>query len=384
VIGRVLRRRAAGCGLAVALAVLAALPAGGTAAGILNLREGAADARTADRIRAVNSWWERQHPGQTPCRTCEIRPPGSSLVWTYYRRQGYFPNWVRAARDLLRRERAGEVAGYRAGVEEVVSYSARRRSPDGLVFRVNESPYLSPDSTRPPWRDAMGQGLILTLIVPTIASDSTSAERDRAFTLASEYLNSFAVHWRDGGVAATGTAGGGWYLEYATERGDRARVLNGFMQSLVSLDRFAGQADTLAADPRWAGLRDRAREYVRLGALELHAHLDRYDFGGGLSRYSLAKPDAAPAVYQVYHRQLLLRLRDVPYLPQEWRDHYEDVRVLWGGKTTDASLVPGWAAPAGVIALALAALLALRRRAVVRRRRQRASSGPVPESGRPG
>ena len=333
---------------------------------LLNLREGAADPATVARLTAVNDRWARENPGRMPCRKCEIRPPGSNLLWVYYRRQGFFPNWVSAARDLLRRQRAGEVETYQAGVREIVSYGKLRTSPDGLRYRINESPYLAPDSTPPPWRDAMGQGLILTLFVPAITAEATPEQVAEAKALATEYLNSFAVHWRDGGVMTDGSAGGRWYLEYATEKGDKARVLNGFMQTLVSMNRFSDQADTLASDPEWAALRDRAREYVRLGALELNAHIDKYDYGvDQLSRYSLAKPDPAPAVYQTYHRQLLLRLQDIEYLPKDWREHFSAVRVMWGGSEDSFDFVRWWTILLAVLVL-VGLILTFRRWQVVR------------------
>jgi hypothetical protein len=333
-----------------------------TAKPLLALREGATTPADAARIAAANAWWQKGHPGETPCRKCVMRPPGSDLLWTYYRRQGFFPNWVSAARDLLRRHRAGEVAGFRRGVEEIVSYSVERVSPQGIRYRINESPYLAPDSTPPPWRDAMGQGLVLTLFIPAIPANPSAAQVANGLEHATAYLNSFAVHWRDGGVAADGSAGGRWYLEYATEKGERARVLNGFMQSLVSLDRFAKQAERFGADPRWGALRDRAREYVRLGALELDAHLDEYDLGGGISKYSLTREGPAPDVYQTYHRQLLRLLQDVEYLPKPWREHFSDVRVAWGGRG-DGTPVVTW------LGVLLAGLLLTLFVAVIRRRR---------------
>lgn len=333
---------------------------------ILVLRDAATTPANAARIVAANAWWQQRHPGKTPCRKCVMRPPGSDLLWTYYRRQGFFPNWVGAARDLLRRDRAGEVAGFRRGVEEIVSYSVVRMSPEGIRYRINDSPYLAPDSTPPPWRDAMGQGLILTLFVPAIPEDPTPARLDAGLTHATEYLNSFAVHWRDGGIAADGSAGGRWYLEYAHGKGDRARVLNGFMQTLVSLNKFATQTERFADDPRWRALGDRAREYVRLGALELDAHLDEYDLGDGTSRYSLTREGPAPGVYQTYHRQLLRLLQNVEYLPRAWRERYSDVRVAWGGKGDGTPILTWWSVLiAGLALLSLGAVI--RRRRLVRR-----------------
>jgi D-glucuronyl C5-epimerase C-terminus len=366
------RARWAVAGAAVALV---ALGLGGapsaSAASILKLRPGATDRATAAKLQAVNDQWVAQNPGQVPCRKCEFRPANSNLLWLYYRNRGFFPDWFSAARDLLRRERLGQTEGFADGVAEIVAYSTRYTTPAGITFRVNESPYLSPDSTAPPWRDAMGQGLILTLFVEALPSEPTPGQLEQTRIHAEEYLNSFAVHWRQNGVAADGSAGGRWYLEYATERGDQARVLNGFMQTLVSLDRFVGQADTLAEDPQWAALRDRARQYVIDGARELNAHIDKYDYGKDkLAKYSLAKPDPAPEVYQVFHRQLLLRLKDISYLPKEWRDHFEQMRLTWGGVPLGGGIVRWWTVALMIVGM-LVLLLALRRRQVVRRRRRR-------------
>ncbi len=349
---------------------------------ILHIREGAADAETAARITAVNEQWMRENPGRTPVLREEYRPEGSALLWRFYRNQGFFPNWVTAARDVLRRQRAGEAGRGRASVDEIVSYSARRVAPDGTVFRMNDSVYLSTDSTAPPWRDAMGQGLILTTLIPTLDENSTERERGRIHALATEYLNSFAVDWRDGGVATDGKAGGMWFLEYATPRGDQSRILNGFAQSIVSLDRFATQADALAAeDPRWAELRDRAREYVYQAALEVDHHLDVYDLNNGLSRYSLRSMDPAPETYQVYHRQLLQLLQNIDYLPQEWRDHFDRVRVSWGGEDLGGSGRSWWQWTLVAVVVLAVVLIVLRiraRRLRMRRRRRQIIDHGVP------
>lgn len=350
---------------ALALGVTPALADG--AKPLLVLRESATPPADAARIAAANAWWASNHPGETPCRKCVMRPPDSDLLWTYYRHQGFFPNWVAGARDLLRRDRAGHADEFRAGVAEIVSYSVARTSPQGLRYRVNESPYLAPDSTSPPWRDAMGQGLILTLFVPSIPVRPTARQIAAARTGATEYLNSFAVHWRDGGIAADGSAGGRWYLEYAHEKGDRARVLNGFMQTLVSLDRFATQTERFGDDPKWTALGDRAREYVRLGALELNSHLDEYDLGGGVSKYSLTREGPAPVVYQTYHRQLLRILQGVEYLPSEWRGHFSAVRVKWGGRPGQMDIPIRWGVLGTGLLCMMLLLLMIRRRQVVRR-----------------
>jgi hypothetical protein len=282
-------------------------------------------------ILSVNRWWVRTHRF-VPCGGCMVRPPGSQILWTYYRGQGFYPNWVRAARDVLRHKIRGDEARLRAGAREILSAATVRHLPNGLRYRVMQSAYRAPDGQRPPWRDAMGNGLVLTLAIPAIPAAPTPQDMARAHREAREFLNSFAVHWTAGGLMEKGAGRGRWYLEYAYRTGARSRVLNGFMQSLVSLDRFARQAELLAPnDPAWIALRDRARDYVDRGVVELVRMLPRYDLGPGVSKYSLTRPGPAPAKYHTYHLQLLSRLEAMTYLPASSRAVITRYRQRWGG-----------------------------------------------------
>lgn len=140
------------------------------------------------------------------------------------------------------------------------------------------------------------------------------------------------MRWRAGGVTAPGRGRGLWYLEYAYAGGERARVLNGFMQAIVSLDRFSRQADEMGrTDPAWNPLRDRARDLVKRGTIELVRNIARYDNGDGWSRYSLTRPGRAPYKYHVYHLQLLTRLEAIDYLPAAHRAVLTRYRERWGG-----------------------------------------------------
>ena len=108
-------------------------------------------------------------------------------------------------------------------------------------------------------------------------------------------------------------------------------MLNGFLQSVLSLSRFARQADRLSRrHPEWAVLADRARERVRAGALAAYNWVPAYDLGGGASLYQLGGSVAGPR-YRTYHQALLGELAQIPYLPVEWRDRFEFYRVRWGG-----------------------------------------------------
>jgi len=283
------------------------------------------------QIERVNAWWARTRTF-VPCNSCMVRPPQSALIWTYYRGQGFYPNWVRAARDVLRHKIRGDTRALRAGTAEILANTTLRRLPSGVRYRTIRSAYTAPDGQRPPWRDAMGQGLVLTTVVLGLPDEPTTRELATARRQADELLTAFGVNWRAGGITAPGRGRGLWYLEYAYAEGDRARVLNGFMQALVSLDRFSRQAETMGRiDPSWYALRNRAQDLVKRGTIELVRNIARYDNGDGWSRYSLTRPGRAPLTYHVYHLQLLQRLELVRYLPPAHRAVLTRYRERWGG-----------------------------------------------------
>jgi hypothetical protein len=308
----------------LALVIAASLAAGRAEAG----------AGLAARIAAANAWMRAG--GGAACDRCLSRPPGSAFVWTYYAGQGLFPNWVHAATDLFARQRR-DPGRFRAGVAEIVRDSTLLRAPDGTRFRVNQSAYVSPDGQPPPWHDAMGTALTLALLVPALPPHPDPSALAATRRTAGEYLGGFFVDWTRGGLRWRDGGPGSWYLEYAYATGARMRVLNGFMQTLVSLGRFAWQADDLARlHPAWAPLRDRALLALRGGVRALIRFLPRYDLGYW-SRYSLTKSPASPA-YHAFHRHLLSRLAHLPLLPLRWRVRLERYRVRWGG---EAETIPG-------------------------------------------
>jgi len=309
----------------------------------------AAPAPMARQIERVNAWWVRNRTF-VPCAGCMVRPPGSSLLWTYYRGQGLYPNWVRAARDLLRKDIRGDTTGLRRGTTEVMAATAVRRLPNGVRIRTIRSAYNAPDGERAPWRDAMGAGLVLTLIVPALPDTPTRAQTTRAQMQAREMLTAFGVDYRRGGLMVAGKGRGLWYLEYAYGNGDRMRVLNGFMQAIVSLHRFSRQAGEMGkTDPSWYPLRDLAQDLVKRGTIELVRNISRYDNGDGWSRYSLTRPGRAPQVYHTYHLQLLARLEIVPYLPANHRAILTRYRERWGGAALTEKAVRSASAETDVV-----------------------------------
>jgi hypothetical protein len=253
----------------------------------------------------------------------------SRLAWTYYGGQEIALNWVHAATVLKVHLKHGRLGAYRAAIAETLALSTTGTS-SGTTYRVNENWFTTPDDgRRPPWRDAMGTAVILASLVPAVPSDAPEHERELALRAATEYLAAFGVDWRQGGLRWTDRGPGEWFLEYTYRTDDR--VLNGFMQAVVSLDRFARQADRLGArDPRWRDLATRARRHVRQAARSLRYWLPFYDLGGGATRYSLFS-GAASAHYRLYHQQLLGQLAAIPYLPQATRATFMRYRVRWGG-----------------------------------------------------
>lgn len=302
----------------------------------VRLPTSAAPAPMRREISRVNAWWTRTRTF-VPCVKCMTRPPGSSILWTYYRGQGFYPNWVRAARDVLRMQIRGNKPALRRGTAEILAATTLHRLPNGTRFRTIESAYTAPDGKRAPWRDAMGQGLVLTLIIPALPDTPTAAQNKRALTQAREVLTAFTVNWKSGGLTARGKGRGLWYLEYAYANGDRQRVLNGFMQAIASLDRFQRQATTMGRiDPEWYELRNLAQDLVKRGMIEVVRNISRYDNGDGWSKYSLTRPGRAPQVYHTYHLQLLARFEVIPYLPAGHRRVMTQYRTKWGGKPLSA------------------------------------------------
>jgi hypothetical protein len=275
-------------------------------------------------IHQVNAKWALSR--RPLADRARVRPGGSALVWTNYEKQGLYPNWVHAGTELNERLRRRRVEDYRAGVSEVLALSRSDRA-GRHTYRVNENHFTTPDDRRsPPWRDGMGTAVLLALLIPAIPPGDTY-EDALARKAAREYLATFAVSHRDGGALWTDRGPGAWYLEY-TYRSQR-RVLNGFMQSLVSLDRFSRQAGKRAKhDPSWRPLAQRARGLVRRGGISLTYWLPRYDLGPGKTRYALGSGPASEQ-YRAYHVQLLQQLARVSHLTPAQKKRFRAYAARW-------------------------------------------------------
>ena len=324
------------------IAVAVALPATAGAAPkypdvLVSARAATATARA--QILTVNRWWVATHDF-VPCTSCMVRPPQSNILWTYYKRQGFFPNWVRASRDVLRRQARGDIEGLRNGAREILAYATVKQLPNGLRFRVIESAYRAPDGEQAPWRDAMSNGLVLTLVIPSLPDEATAADLAAAQRQAKEYLNAFAVHWSAGGLVARGTGAGPLVPRIRVPQRARPRVSStaSCSRSRASTGSHGRPRSSPRSTPPGCTLRDRARDYVYRGTLELVRYLPRYDLGLGVSKYSLVRPGPAPLKYQIYHLQLLARLERMDYLPPHLRAIITNYRTRWGGEPLKTSL----------------------------------------------
>ena len=281
--------------------------------------------------RTIRASWART--GRKARQKERVLVPGSQLAWTFYNGHGLALNWVIAGTEIKRLLSQKRMDEYRAAVSEALTLSTTDRSGRGRTFRINENWFVNPGADqRPPWRDGMGTAVLLAALAPAIGADAPRHEQELALRTASEYLETFSVDWRNGGVLWRDRGPGHWFLEYTYLH--KERVLNGFMQAVVSLDRFSRQADRLGrgsvGSTEWRALASRARTHVIKGSRALAYWLPRFDLGGGKTRYSLTS-GPAPKFYRGYHQELLGQLSAITYVPRADRKTFMKYRVRWGG-----------------------------------------------------
>lgn len=283
--------------------------------------------------KTVRSAWAQS--GRKAKNKDRVASPPSALAWTFYQDNGDIAlNWVIAGTELKRLLGRQRMDDYRAGVSEVVRLSTVGRSERKRVYRINENWFKNPGAKQGiPWRDGMGTAVLLASLAPALRADAPRREQDLAVRVATEYLETFSVDWRRGGVLWRDSGPGQWFLEYTYL--PENRVLNGSMQAVVSLNRFATQAEELgrSASPnaaQWRALASRARTHVLKAATSLKYWLPSYDLPGGKTRYSL-KSGPAPPFYIGYHQELLGLLATITYVPRPTRLMFMNYRVRWGG-----------------------------------------------------
>ncbi len=281
--------------------------------------------------RTIRAAWART--GRTARQKERVLVPGSQLAWTFYKGHGLALNWViagTALKTILAQKRLDD---YRAAFSEALTLSTTDRSGRGRTFRINENWFGTPDGKHGvPWRDGMGTAVLLASLAPALPVGAPRHEQELALRTASEYLETFSVDWRNGGVLWRDRGPGHWFLEYAYLHDER--VLNGFMQAVVSLDRFSRQADRFGRGSvgakEWRALASRARTHVLKGSRALSYWLPRFDLGAGKTRYSLTS-GPAPPFYRGYHQELLGQLAQIPYVPLDSRTKFMNYRIRWGG-----------------------------------------------------
>ncbi|HJZ61490.1 MAG TPA: PKD domain-containing protein, partial [Miltoncostaeaceae bacterium] len=166
------------------------------------------------RIRTVRAAWRAAGRGAGNRQI--LRVPDSDLSWTWYSGQGLALNWVHAGTELKTRLKRRALSSYRAAIAEALAFSTTNRTGDGRVFRVNENLFRTPDDGHPPgWRDGMGTAVLLADLLPALRPDAPEHERDLALQVAGQYLATFSVDWRHGGVLWHDQGPGEWFLEYS-------------------------------------------------------------------------------------------------------------------------------------------------------------------------
>ena len=108
-------------------------------------------------------------------------------------------------------------------------------------------------------------------------------------------------------------------------------MLNGFLQSVLSLGRFARQAHRMSGrHPEWApSPTARASESGPARGPPTTGSRPT-TWGAGPASTNSAASVASPK-YRAYHQDLLGDLARIPYLPAAWRERFEFYRVRWGG-----------------------------------------------------
>ena len=231
------------------------------ASGLLTASRLPALFQTLDRNR---QWWTT---GPLLGSGQRVEFARSELVWEYYPGQGIelqeLGSFGKA--DGLYTAGGSKYGRMRRLLAELIPLAARRAG--GLSWEY----YFSFDGGAPPWTSAMSQGTALEAL-----TRAYRAFRDRSYlAVAARALAIFAAAPPRG--VGVRTARGTRYLLYSFAPG--ARVLNGFLQSLIGLYDFA-QA---------SGDRRAARLFAA-GDIEARFELPRYDTGTW-SLYQPGQPD---------------------------------------------------------------------------------------------
>jgi hypothetical protein len=167
------------------------------------------------------------------------------------------------------------------------------RETDGVPWMAVEYPwYPGPD---PGAREGWASGMTNAALAFQLGRAYRYTGEQRYVDLMRLYLAGLEVPYEAGGLAVQ-EDGGSWYLEIGTT--DRLRILNGFLQAVVSLGRL---------DRMFDGQEAQIHNLYLAGLASASAHVADYDRPDGWSSYSLAGQRASE-FYQAYHVALLRQL----------------------------------------------------------------------------
>jgi heparosan-N-sulfate-glucuronate 5-epimerase len=152
-----------------------------------------------------------------------------------------------------------------------------------------------PYNLEPPWRSGMAQGQALQALIK--AHNITGEEK--YLDTAKMILNSFFVEIKDGGVTYKTPQNGWWYEEFAGNRDNGPKVLNGMMFAVFGIYDYYNYT------------KDKDAKYLfDQGVLSLKKNLWRYDHNGTYSAYDVYG-GYAPLRYHKIHVDSLNRLYDI-------------------------------------------------------------------------
>ena len=179
-------------------------------------------------------------------------------------------------------------------------------------YAIYEHAFAVPLYGLPPgWRSALSQGFALLAILR--AYEMTG--EDRYLVLSKRVLNAFSVEIADGGITDKTESRGWWYEEYASERVEPPRVLNGMISALFALQEYYESTGD-----------ERAKYLFDQGVLALVDALPGYD-KGGYSYYDREGHLSGGEYHKMHISQLdsLYKLTGVEVFraySQRWRTYY--------------------------------------------------------------
>lgn len=226
--------------------------------------------------------------GSFPKHEQEVQIPGEVVVFTYYSGRGVqfqpFETFKQGMREL--NQKVPNTVGARAIADRMLELSVRRGSSVTWEYYF---PFGGPST---PWTSAISQSLA-TEFMYRVGESVPEAERAPYRAAADDVTRSFLRSTRVGGVGVP-ESGGRYYLMYSFAPWQR--ILNGHLQVLINVNRYAKASGSIAA-----------RRVVDRGITAVVPLLPKFDTGGW-SNYQLGQE--ADLNYHEFQAEQLVKLGD--------------------------------------------------------------------------